>query len=224
MSKNVDVTLQKARVLEPKVTKYEAELRDGGFPADDISRFRELIEVVEGKAVVQKGAVKEVGTKTDSQDAKMLEGQKLIQKFKDTVKDVFAKNKGVQGEFHVGRNNPQTVSAMTTELEYFVERATKYKTELGKRGIKQIHIDKLQQIHDELIGVDTDQEDSKKTSKAATQNRNTARTELAAICTSILTTAANVFEDNLDILLEFGIDPNKKRKSRKKKDEKPPTA
>ncbi|MBI5214608.1 MAG: hypothetical protein HY960_02535 [Ignavibacteriae bacterium] len=125
------------------------------------------------------------------------------------------------GEFHVGRNNPQSVSAMTTELEYFVEQTTKYKTELGKRGIKQTHIDKLQQIHDELIGVDTDQEDSKHVSKNATKNRNAARKELATLTASVLTTAANVFEDNLDILSEFGIDPNKKRKPRKKKDEKP---
>jgi hypothetical protein len=202
MADIIDAVLQDARVLSSTAEKYAAQLVEAGITADVLTGFGNLINEVEQKVQIQASAEEAIKENTRAQNSAMKKAEKSIKKIRTAAKGVFSKEKGIVKEFHIGKNIPNSVMGLTTELQYIKETALKYKDRLVKK-IKDADIDALKQCETELVEKDKAQEIAKKSSATATAERNRTAKSLQDAMYDIRNSAAIAFADGKDTLKEF---------------------
>ena len=217
MAKQIDELVQEANDLSPAVVKYRTRLVSAGMKEEELASFTTTTDALSGKSVAQKEKKAERSGKTQTEDEKIAQGHLYIQKIKDTVKGMFGRNSAERKEFHVGLKISGVVEELRQELKYMYDTAKKYEAVLGTRGIKQKQLQRLLTAREELLAADAVQKGAQVDGVNLTAARNLTRKELKTMITAIRTTASNEFEDEPDIQREFGLEPEKKRKTRKKK-------
>lgn len=203
MAKVVDLLLEDGAYLLTVVVKYRQRLLDAGMTAAELDSLEAMLTALSGKSTEQKGKRGDVGAETQSQDRIITDGHAAIQQIKNTAKKVFRDNMAVRNEFHINKPIPKTVSGLTAELKYINETRDKYHEQLGTRGIKAKHGERLDRTRENLTTTDAKQEGAKKLAVNTTRERNTVREQLQKLLEDIRVSASNEFEHEPNILKEF---------------------
>jgi hypothetical protein len=202
MAEYIDALLQDAQVLKGVAETHATKLAEAGVTADTITELTTLTTTMKDKVGEVAGMEKDIGTKTREQNTALKKAEKHIKKIRTAAKGVFKKEKGILKEFHIGKDIPKTVKAMTTELQYMKQSAVKYKDRLSKK-IKDADIEALTQCETEVVATDKAQEELKKATVTARASRDRAAKDLKDMLDDIRNSAAIAFADDKDTLKEF---------------------
>jgi len=203
MADNINQIVQDCNVLLLAAKTHQPELAEYGVTTEEVQTFGTAIQTLETKDMAHKEAMNAYHNKTTLQKAKIAEAAKEIWKVREIAKGVFKPDKAKMKEFNIGSALPVAVAEILNELLYIKEVATRYKTELSARGLKDEDLTALQTIHDELAAADSDQENSLSLQTAAGVEKKTVLKETKLMAYRIRQSAAVCFADNPEVLKEF---------------------